>query len=108
MAASALQAGALIAVRGWGYRLMCDARNEQSVARLRMLKRRKRKPLAVMMGSLAEAKLHVTGSEDEVEAAHLSGQTHHLAAQARNDDRPQNPMLTTKRRWLGIAPASPP
>ena len=66
MAASALQAGALIAVKGMGgYHLMCDARNEQSVARLRMLKRRKRKPLAVMMGSLAEAKLHVTGSEDE-------------------------------------------
>ena len=42
---------------------MCDARNEQSVARLRTLKRRARKPLAVMMGSLAEAKLHVTGSE---------------------------------------------
>lgn len=49
-AASALQAGALIAVKGMGgYHLVCDARNKQSVARLRTLKRRERKPLAVMM-----------------------------------------------------------
>ncbi|WP_429164884.1 carbamoyltransferase HypF [Aeromonas rivipollensis] len=65
-AARALQTGKLIAVKGMGgYHLICDARNEQSVARLRKLKRRARKPLAVMMGSLAEAKLHVTGSEEE-------------------------------------------
>lgn len=65
-AARALQAGKLIAVKGMGgYHLICDARNEQSVARLRTLKRRARKPLAVMMGSLAEAKLHVTGCDAE-------------------------------------------
>jgi hydrogenase maturation protein HypF len=67
-AASALQAGALIAVKGMGgYHLMCDACNEQAVARLRQLKRRARKPLAVMMGSLDEAKLHVEGGEAEWE-----------------------------------------
>ncbi|MNG90612.1 Carbamoyltransferase HypF [compost metagenome] len=65
-AARALQTGALIAVKGMGgYHLMCDARSEQAVARLRQLKRRARKPLAVMMGSLDEAKLHVNGSEAE-------------------------------------------
>ncbi|MGY3901869.1 carbamoyltransferase HypF [Aeromonas lusitana] len=65
-AASALQEGALIAVKGMGgYHLMCDARNESAVARLRVLKRRARKPLAVMMGSLDEAKLHVEGGEAE-------------------------------------------
>ncbi|MEG0006984.1 MAG: carbamoyltransferase HypF [Aeromonas sp.] len=65
-AARALQEGALIAVKGMGgYHLMCDARSEQAVARLRQLKRRARKPLAVMMGSLDEAKLHVEGGEAE-------------------------------------------
>lgn len=67
-AACALQTGALIAVKGMGgYHLMCDARNESAVARLRQLKRRARKPLAVMMGSLEEARLHVEGGEDEWE-----------------------------------------
>ncbi|MFM4848620.1 carbamoyltransferase HypF [Aeromonas rivipollensis] len=65
-AARALQTGKLIAVKGMGgYHLVCDARSEPAVARLRKLKRRERKPLAVMMGSLAEAKLHVTGCEAE-------------------------------------------
>lgn len=65
-AARALQTGKLVAVKGMGgYHLMCDARNESVVARLRQLKRRARKPLAVMMGSLDEAKLHVEGGEDE-------------------------------------------
>ncbi|MGY3942892.1 carbamoyltransferase HypF [Aeromonas tecta] len=65
-AARALQEGALIAVKGMGgYHLMCDARSEQAVARLRVLKRRARKPLAVMMGSLEEARLHVEGGEAE-------------------------------------------
>lgn len=67
-AARALQEGALVAVKGMGgYHLICDARNEETVARLRLLKRRARKPLAVMMGSLDEAKLHVEGGEDEWE-----------------------------------------
>lgn len=65
-AARALLDGKLVAVKGMGgYHLMCDARSEQTVARLRSLKRRIRKPLAVMMGSLDEAKLHVAGSEAE-------------------------------------------
>lgn len=67
-AARALQEGALIAVKGMGgYHLICDARDESVVARLRLLKRRARKPLAVMMGSLEEARLHVEGGEAEWE-----------------------------------------
>lgn len=67
-AARALQAGSLIAVKGMGgYHLMCDARSETAVARLRALKRRARKPLAVMMRSLEEAKLHVDGCAAEWE-----------------------------------------
>ncbi len=107
-AARALQAGALIAVKGMGgYHLMCDARNEQSVARLRMLKRRARKPLAVMLGSLAEAKLHVTGSEDEWKLLASQARPITLLRKRKNDDRPSESQLTTAPLAEGIAPGIP-
>ncbi|MBL0476360.1 carbamoyltransferase HypF [Aeromonas veronii] len=107
-AASALQAGALIAVKGMGgYHLMCDARNEQSVARLRTLKRRARKPLAVMMGSLAEAKLHVTGSEDEWQLLTSQARPITLLRKRKNDDRLSESLLATAPLAEGIAPGIP-
>jgi hydrogenase maturation protein HypF len=46
---AALAAGRLIAVKGiGGYHLVCDAANERAIARLRRLKPRPAKPLAVM------------------------------------------------------------
>ncbi len=86
---------------------MCDARNEQSVARLRTLKRRARKPLAVMMGSLAEAKLHVTGSEDEWKLLTSQARPITLLRKRINDDRLSESLLTTALLAEGIAPASP-
>ncbi len=107
-AARALQAGALIAVKGMGgYHLICDAHNEQSVARLRTLKRRARKPLAVMMGSLAEAKLHVTGSEDEWKLLTSQARPITLLRKRINDDLLSESLLTTAPLAERIAPRHP-
>ncbi|WP_409011023.1 carbamoyltransferase HypF [Aeromonas salmonicida] len=108
MAAGALQAGKLIAVKGMGgYHLICDARNEQSVARLRTLKRRERKPLAVMMGSLAEAKLHVTGCEAEWKLLASQASPITLLRKRKNDDRPSESQQPAVPLAEGIAPGIP-
>lgn len=108
MAARALQAGKLIAVKGMGgYHLICDARNEQSVARLRTLKRRERKPLAVMMGSLAEAKLHVTGCEAEWSLLSSQARPITLLRKRTNDDRLSESRPSAAPLAEGIAPGIP-
>lgn len=105
-AARALQGGALIAVKGMGgYHLICDARDEGTVARLRRLKRRERKPLAVMMGSLAEAQLHVTGCEAEWSLLASQARPITLLRKRTKDDRPsQQPAVPLAE---GIAPGIP-
>jgi hydrogenase maturation protein HypF len=55
---AALQAGNVVAVKGiGGYHLMCDARNDLAIARLRRHKPRPHKPLAVMFPTSPDAAL---------------------------------------------------
>ena len=55
--------GSIIAIKGiGGYHLVCDARNDAAVQRLRKRKNRPHKPLAIMVGSLDTA----------IELVHLS------------------------------------
>jgi hydrogenase maturation protein HypF len=56
-AAQAIKSGQIIAMKGLGgYQLVCDATNDDAVALLRKRKGRSAKPLAVMVGSLDEAR----------------------------------------------------
>ncbi|WP_254151039.1 carbamoyltransferase HypF [Candidatus Chloroploca mongolica] len=55
-AIAAILAGQIVGVKGLGgFQLICDARNEQAVARLRARKQRPTKPLALMVRDLAMA-----------------------------------------------------
>lgn len=56
-AIAALEAGRVVAIKGiGGFHLACDGHSARAVSRLRALKRRPRKPLAVMVRDLATAR----------------------------------------------------
>nr|WP_312886489.1 carbamoyltransferase HypF [Paenibacillus foliorum] len=63
-----LKDGAIVAVKGiGGYHLVCDARNNETVTRLRHRKRRPKRPLAVMACSLDSCEKIGILSSDEKE-----------------------------------------
>ncbi len=60
----AIDQGQIIAVKGLGgFHLLCDATNEQAVARLRQRKHRPRKPFAVIVPDESSARKIVTGND---------------------------------------------
>lgn len=64
--AEAIRAGKILAVKGLGgFHLMCDARNDAAIRRLRELKHREEKPFAVMFPTLEEAQSLCRVSEIE-------------------------------------------
>lgn len=66
MAARTLRQGGIIAIKGLGgFHLACDASNSDAVARLRQIKRRQRKPFAVMVANGDAAKQLVSGEAEE-------------------------------------------
>lgn len=64
-----LSAGEILAVKGiGGFHLMCDARNEEAVARLRKRKNRGDKPFAVMVGDIETARTLAQLNQAQVKA----------------------------------------
>jgi hydrogenase maturation protein HypF len=99
VAASALDRGEIVALRALGgYQLLCDARSDDAVGRLRDRKRRPEKPFAVMVSDLDAARR--LADVDEAEAAALTSPARPIVlCRARADhgltDRvaPGNPLI---------------
>ncbi len=69
LACSVIKNGGILAVKGTGgFHLMCDARNESSVSRLRLSKKREGKPFAVMFRDIESIKDFTHVSEEEEKA----------------------------------------
>ena len=77
--------GSIIAIKGiGGYHLVCDARNDAVVQRLRKRKNRPHKPLAIMVGSLDTAIELVHLSDEELDV--LTGMERPIVLLKRNTD----------------------
>ncbi len=99
-----LASGLIVALKGLGgFHLACDARNPETVARLRAVKQRDGKPFAVMVSSLAAARRLVTLSP--VEAAALSDPARPILLARRRELDPEAalaPDLAPDLAWLGV------
>jgi hydrogenase maturation protein HypF len=99
LAVASIRDGLTVAVKGiGGYHLVCDARNENAVRRLRERKRRPHKPLAVMFPVAGEDGLDI--ARQYVDFADCEA------------DRVASPvrpiMLATRRDTAGLAPSVAP
>jgi hydrogenase maturation protein HypF len=96
-----LAAGSILAVKGLGgFHLACDAANESTVRRLRALKGRPARPLAIMCRDLAEAEKHCHVSASE--AALLLSPAAPVVLMHRRQDSPLSDMLCPGVNSLGV------
>lgn len=92
-AVEALRRGAVVALLGLGgYQLLCDARDEGAIGRLRARKRRPRQPFAVLVRDLAMARELAWVEEEE---AHLL-------------EAPSGPIVLVRARPGALAPGVAP
>ena len=95
--------GSIIAIKGiGGYHLVCDARNDAAVQRLRKRKNRPHKPLAIMVGSLDTAIELVHLSDEELDV--LTGMERPIVLLKRNTDSlvRLSPHVALDNHMLGV------
>lgn len=107
LAAAALRAGRIVAVKGvGGFHLMCDATNDATVAELRRRKHREEKPLAVMFPDFASLGRHAVVSA--AAAALLASPAAPIVLLPRRADRPLAPTVAPGNPWIGaLLPSAP-
>jgi hydrogenase maturation protein HypF len=99
--ASLLMEGGLVAMKGLGgFHLVCDARDQEAVQRLRDRKKRQDKPLAIMVRDLDAARLLCDLSQAEEELL-TSRQRPIVLAKAR-PDAGLAPGLSPDTKFLGV------
>lgn len=95
--------GSIIAIKGiGGYHLVCDARNDAAVQRLRKRKNRPHKPLAIMVGSLDTAIELVHLSDEELDV--LTGMERPIVLLKRHTDSlvRLSPHVAPDNHMLGV------
>ena len=95
--------GSIIAIKGiGGYHLVCDARNDVAVQRLRKRKNRPHKPLAIMVGSLDTAIELVHLSDEELDV--LTGMERPIVLLKRHTDSGVrlSPHVAPDNHMLGV------
>ncbi|MCC7517848.1 MAG: carbamoyltransferase HypF [Verrucomicrobiae bacterium] len=96
-AAAAVREGRIVAVKGvGGFHLVCDARNDEAVRRLRKRKRREEKPFAVMVTDLAAIRALVEVSAEE--ARLLASPEAPIVLLRRKSSIPKDQGLATEER----------
>jgi hydrogenase maturation protein HypF len=106
-AAAALRAGHIVAIRGLGgFHLAVDATNDAAVRRLRHRKSREAKPLAVMVSTVAEARM--AGHVGPAEEALLASRERPIVLLERRPDAALAPSIAPGLAHVGVMTASTP
>ncbi len=96
-----IQKGKIIALKGLGgFALLCDARNFQTIERLRLLKNRPLKPFALMFKDLKSAKQHAFLNELECES--LSSISAPILLVRKKPDTPLAPNIAKNSPFYGV------
>lgn len=96
-----IQKGKIIALKGLGgFALLCDARNFQTIERLRLLKNRPLKPFALMFKDLNTAKQHTFLSALECES--LNSTSAPILLARKKPDTPLAPNIAKNSPFYGV------
>lgn len=96
-----LKGGEILAIKGLGgFHMVCDARNEAAVARLRLRKNREEKPLAVMVANVASA--HAFAEISDAEAHQLAMSARPIVVLSKSANGRLAPSVTPGMDTVGV------